>query len=290
MRTTTPLCYRALPSTPALRHGTGTIVPSGPAVVKTAIPWSVALRRVQSLVLHFCKHSSPGRKLKAVSVGCQGRLRQCAVDHLPHVSFRLISGMPSLASEHNQCVHYYTPTGWNVLSAQMHFGMPVLWASFAPRGRGGESIRTILLTGELPNVGRGHGMIHRYLFSVTKILNYSRGTLLGWCSFRTKSDAHSLAPILTQLESQWRLSICCDYLVQRRPLAAGGVLCLLSCYTGSRRQKTLGVVQESPTSLLPFFSRAAWVSRSTLDTSDPQLRDSKPRYYAVHDVDLFLTG
>lgn len=155
MRTTTPLCCRALPSTPALRHGTGTIVPSGSAVAETAIPWIVTLRRVQSLVLHFCKHSSPGWKLKAVSVGCQGRLRQCAVDHLPHISFCLISGMPSLASEHNQCVHYYTPTGWNVLSAQMHFGLPVFWASFAPRGGGGRVDSNNLAHGRAPKMWDG---------------------------------------------------------------------------------------------------------------------------------------
>lgn len=57
-------------------------VPSGSAVATIAIPRSVTLRRIQSFVLHFCKHSSPGRKLKAVSVGCQGRLRQRPVDHL----------------------------------------------------------------------------------------------------------------------------------------------------------------------------------------------------------------
>lgn len=189
MRTTTPLCCRALPSTPALGHGTGTIVPSGSAAAKIAIPWLVTLRRVQSLVLHFCKHSSPGRKLKAVSVGCQGRLRQCAVDHLPHVSFRLISGMPSLASEHNQGVHYYIPTGRNVLSAQIHFGLPVFWASFAPEGGGLPSrFEQSCSRASSQYAGQGHGMIHRYLFSVTKInwsftkmLNYSHGRLIGWC-------------------------------------------------------------------------------------------------------------
>lgn len=85
---------------------------------------------VESSPSFFCKNSS---QLKAVSVGCQGRQRQRPVDHFPHVSFRLISGMPSLASEHNQRVHYYTTTGWNVLSTQVHFGLPVFWASL---GRG----------------------------------------------------------------------------------------------------------------------------------------------------------
>lgn len=53
-------------------------------------------------------------------------------------------------------------------------------------GGGSESIPTILLTSEPPNVGRGHGVIHRYLFSVasinwsfTEMLTYSRGKLIG---------------------------------------------------------------------------------------------------------------
>lgn len=126
LRTTTPLCYCGLPCRPALRHGTGTFVPSRSAVATAAISWSVTLRPVQSLVLHFCKHSS---KPKAVSVGCQGRLQQRPVDHLPHVSSRIISGMPSLASVHNQRVHSYTTMGWNALSTQAHFVLPVFWAS-----------------------------------------------------------------------------------------------------------------------------------------------------------------
>lgn len=187
MKTTTPLYYHGLPSIPALRHGTGAIVPSRAAVATTTIPWSVALRRVQSLVLHFCKHSSPGRELKAVSVGCQGRLRQCAVDHLPHVSSRLISGMPSLASEHNQCVHYYTPTGWNVLSAQMHFGLPVFWASFCrAEGRGGTSrFEQSCTLASSQNAGRGPRNDPPNLISVTSVnwsfigmLTYSRGKLV----------------------------------------------------------------------------------------------------------------
>lgn len=45
------------------------------------------------------------------------------------VSSRLISGMPSLTSEHSQRVHYYTTTTWNVLSTQMHFVLPICRAS-----------------------------------------------------------------------------------------------------------------------------------------------------------------
>lgn len=149
------------------RHRSGAFVPSGSAVATIATPWSVTLRRIQSCVLHFCKQSSPGRKLKAVNVGCQGRLRQRPVDHLPHVSFRLISGMPSLTSEHNQRVHYYTTTTWNVLSTQMHFVLPVCLASSGKRGGARALIRNIA-HGRAQNVGRSHVLIHRHLFSSTK--------------------------------------------------------------------------------------------------------------------------